>query len=79
MFDPTGYENVLYTMIFVPIAIILFICFLVSMLVVLNRKRCVSLLWVEHSNYSITFKCGNTVSSSIKYIGEKNKTQRRVS
>ncbi|XP_018552989.1 insulin-like growth factor 1b receptor isoform X2 [Lates calcarifer] len=33
------YENVLYAMIFVPIAIILFICLLVTMLVVLNRKR----------------------------------------
>ncbi|GLD55566.1 insulin-like growth factor 1 receptor isoform X1 [Lates japonicus] len=33
------YENVLYAMIFVPIAIVLFICLLVTMLVVLNRKR----------------------------------------
>nr|XP_046264139.1 insulin-like growth factor 1 receptor isoform X2 [Scatophagus argus] len=33
------YENILYAMIFVPIAIILFICILVTMLVVLNRKR----------------------------------------
>ncbi|KAL7405558.1 hypothetical protein ABVT39_003082 [Epinephelus coioides] len=33
------YENVLYAMIFVPIVIILVICLLVSMLVVLSRKR----------------------------------------
>ncbi|XP_076011611.1 insulin-like growth factor 1b receptor [Genypterus blacodes] len=33
------YENILYAMIFVPIAVILFICFLVSALIVLNRKR----------------------------------------
>ncbi|XP_041794516.1 insulin-like growth factor 1b receptor [Chelmon rostratus] len=33
------YENVLYAMIFVPIAVILFICLLATMLVVLNRKR----------------------------------------
>uniref|UniRef100_A0A8D3E5K4 Tyrosine-protein kinase receptor n=1 Tax=Scophthalmus maximus TaxID=52904 RepID=A0A8D3E5K4_SCOMX len=33
------YENVLYAMIFIPIAIILFICLLVTMLVVLNKKR----------------------------------------
>ncbi|XP_044227253.1 insulin-like growth factor 1 receptor isoform X2 [Thunnus albacares] len=33
------YENVLYAMIFVPIAIILFICLLVSILVAVNRKR----------------------------------------
>ncbi|XP_044049461.1 insulin-like growth factor 1b receptor [Siniperca chuatsi] len=33
------YENVLYAVIFVPIAIILFICLLAAMLVVLNRKR----------------------------------------
>lgn len=43
VFDPTGYENVLYAMIFVPITIILFICLLAAMLVVLNRKRCVFL------------------------------------
>ncbi|KAF7660839.1 hypothetical protein LDENG_00273910 [Lucifuga dentata] len=33
------YENILYAMIFVPITIILVICFLVVVLVVLNRKR----------------------------------------
>ncbi|TKS69749.1 Insulin-like growth factor 1 receptor [Collichthys lucidus] len=33
------YENVLYAVIFVPIAIVLFICLFVTMLVVLNRKR----------------------------------------
>lgn len=46
VFDPTGYENVLYAMIFVPITIILLICLLVAMLVVLNRKRCVFLFAV---------------------------------
>lgn len=39
MFDSAGYENVLYAMIFAPIAIILFICILGSMFYVLNRKR----------------------------------------
>uniref|UniRef100_A0A667ZFB8 Tyrosine-protein kinase receptor n=1 Tax=Myripristis murdjan TaxID=586833 RepID=A0A667ZFB8_9TELE len=33
------YENFLYAMIFIPIGIVLFICFLVAMLVVFNRKR----------------------------------------
>ncbi|XP_019935649.1 insulin-like growth factor 1 receptor [Paralichthys olivaceus] len=33
------YENVLYAMIFIPIAIILFICLLVTMLVAFNKKR----------------------------------------
>lgn len=38
---PTGYQTALYAMIFVPIAVILPICLLVTMLVVFNRKRCV--------------------------------------
>ncbi|XP_071753466.2 insulin-like growth factor 1b receptor [Centroberyx gerrardi] len=33
------YENILYAMIFIPIGILLFLCFLVAMLVVFNRKR----------------------------------------
>ncbi|CAG5851922.1 unnamed protein product [Menidia menidia] len=33
------YENVLYVMIFVPIAIVILICFLVAMLVIVNKKR----------------------------------------
>lgn len=40
LFYSTGYENMLYTMIFVPILIVLF-CLLVPLLVVLSRKRCV--------------------------------------
>lgn len=39
LFDPSGYQNVLFAMIFVPFAIILFICLVVTMLVVLNKKR----------------------------------------
>lgn len=62
MFNPTGYEHVLYAMIFVPIAIILFICLLVTMLVVVNRKRCVIrctvVICVEHSNCLITYRFG---------------------
>lgn len=37
--DPTGYQNILFAMIFVPIAIVFFVCLLVTMLVVLNKKR----------------------------------------
>ncbi|XP_034039300.1 insulin-like growth factor 1 receptor isoform X2 [Thalassophryne amazonica] len=33
------HENILYAMIFIPVAIILFICFLGTVLVVLNKKR----------------------------------------
>ncbi|XP_058484720.1 insulin-like growth factor 1b receptor [Solea solea] len=33
------YENALYAMIFVPVAIILFICLFITMLVVFNKKR----------------------------------------
>ncbi|CAB1451180.1 unnamed protein product [Pleuronectes platessa] len=39
LFVAERYENVLYAMIFIPIAIILFICLLVTMLVAFNRKR----------------------------------------
>lgn len=40
VFDSTGYENALYVMVFVPVVIVLFICLLIAMLVVVNRKRC---------------------------------------
>ncbi|TWW67202.1 Insulin-like growth factor 1 receptor [Takifugu flavidus] len=33
------YQNILFAMIFIPIAIVFFICLLVTMLVVLNKKR----------------------------------------
>ncbi|XP_056135138.1 insulin-like growth factor 1 receptor [Lampris incognitus] len=36
---PERYESFLYIMIFVPVAIVLFICSLVTLLVVFNRKR----------------------------------------
>lgn len=39
LFDPAGYENIFYAMIFVPISIIIFICLLIGVMVVLNRKR----------------------------------------
>lgn len=53
MFDPTGYENVLYAVIFVPIAIVLFICLFVAMLVVLNRKRFVFNVLQQHTGRRI--------------------------
>lgn len=37
--DPAGYHNVLFAMIFVPFAIILLVCLLVTMLLLLNKKR----------------------------------------
>lgn len=39
LFDLAGYENIFYAMIFVPISIIIFICLLIGVMVVLNRKR----------------------------------------
>lgn len=58
VFDPTGYENVLYAMIFVPLSIIFLICLLVTMLVVFSRKRfvfqCTVVIQVEHSYRFIT-------------------------
>lgn len=44
VFHSTGYENALYAMIFVPVFVVLFICLLIAMLVVLNRKRCESVI-----------------------------------
>lgn len=56
-FNPTGYENVLYAMIFVPIVIVLLICLLGSMLVILNRKRCVFLSTFNKSAQLFTSVC----------------------
>lgn len=39
LFGPSGYQNILFAMIFIPFAIILFICLVCTMLVVLNKKR----------------------------------------
>ncbi len=71
VFDPTGYENVLYAMIFVPITIILLICLLVAMLVVLNRKRCVFLFAVAQQlfHYSMPlYKTNGNKTLNIKNI-----------
>lgn len=66
-FNPTGYENVLYAMIFVPIVIVLLICLLGSMLVILNRKRCVFLSTVNKSAQLFTSVC---------YTKQKQKMQK---
>lgn len=66
-FNPTGYENVLYAMIFVPIVIVLLICLLGSMLVILNRKRCVFLSTVNKSAQLFTSVC---------YTKQKHKMQK---
>lgn len=66
-FNPTGYENVLYAMIFVPIVIVLLICLLGSMLVILNRKRCVFLSTVNKSAQLFISVC---------YTKQKHKMQK---
>lgn len=38
-FGPSGYQNILFAMIFVPAAIVLLICLVVATLVVLSKKR----------------------------------------
>lgn len=38
-FCPSGYQNILFAMIFVPLAVVLLICLVVTALVVLNKKR----------------------------------------
>ncbi|XP_028999877.2 insulin-like growth factor 1b receptor isoform X2 [Betta splendens] len=39
LYVPERYENALYAMIFIPVCIVLLICFFIALLVILNKKR----------------------------------------
>lgn len=45
LIHPTGYPNSVYAMVFVPIAVVLFVCLLITMLVLVNKKRFVGVWW----------------------------------